>query len=250
MDDLEKVKQALEQRTEKSASFQDLEKKLEDSIQKSPEIGNDLKSDSVEIIYKEIDDKSKKIRGRRSIEDSVIPVSVDAGKYYSYGLEVGFIKRFDDVVLPEYKRDGDACMDVRAYRIIELRNDQGIVMPLPENFESVTLYNGYTVMIGLGFGLDIPNGHAINILPRSGFSYDEGIIILNSPGKADTTFNGEYAVMMGKINKKPTVISKNNRIAQMEIVPQIKMSLVERDKYKNDPDNTRLESGFGSSGIV
>lgn len=52
-----------------------------------------------------------------------------------------------------------------------------------------------------------------------------------------------------KVNKKPTVIHKNDRIAQMEIVPQYKMLLEEVEDMEIEDDNDRGEKGLGSSGV-
>ena len=46
-------------------------------------------------------------------------------------------------------------------------------------------------------------------------------------------------VNITKINKKPTVIHKNDRIAQMEIVPQYKMVLEEVTDIEVEDGNER-----------
>ena len=49
--------------------------------------------------------------------------------------------------------------------------------------------------------------------------------------------------------EKPTVIHKNDRIAQMEIVPQYKMVLEEVTDIEVEDGNERGEKGLGSSGV-
>lgn len=164
--------------------------------------------------------------------------------YYKEEVEVSIDKMFEDVVLPEYKHDGDACADIRAYRIISLKNDMGKDMPIPENFESVTLHQGWRVRVGAGFKVNIPKGYAINISGRSGDTFDRGYVITNAPGKADGPYKGEFMVNIMKVSREPMVISKNDRIAQMEIVPQIRMLGV-----KMNGDSIRGEKGLGSSGV-
>lgn len=168
---------------------------------------------------------------------------------YLNKIEIGIKRMSDDVVIPEYKHDGDACCDIRAFRIVKLVNDMGVEIPVPEDFESITLYQGYSVRIGTGFKLDVPRGWCVNVEGRSGFSFDEGVIVTNAPGKCEFTYKGEYMVNLIKVSKKPTIIHKNDRIAQMEIVPQYKMEFSEVDEIMIEEGNERGENGLGSSGV-
>lgn len=168
---------------------------------------------------------------------------------YACGVKVGIKSLYPDVVFPTYKHEGDACADIRAYRVVKLVNDMGVEIPVPENFESVTLYQGYSIRIGTGFKLDVPGGWCVNIEGRSGFSFDEGIVVSNAPGKAEFIYKGEYMVNLTKVSKKPTIIHKNDRIAQMEIVPQYKMMFEEVDEVSVEDWNERGENGLGSSGV-
>lgn len=163
--------------------------------------------------------------------------------WYKEEATVEIMPIFDDVILPEYKHDGDACADVRAYRIIEFYNDMGVKLPIPKDFKSITLHQGYKVRIGTGFKVKVQKGYAINIEGRSGSTFDKGIIVSNAPGKADGPYEGEYMVNIIKVTKNPVVIEKNERIAQIEIVPQIRMIGV-----KINEDNKRGDKGLGSSG--
>lgn len=210
--------------------------------------------------------KPKKMRIKTAKREEETPISsgddiVDAAKElgnskivlsqsgYACGVKVGIKTLYPDVVFPVYKHEGDACADIRAYRIVKLMNDMGVEIPVPENFESVTLYQGYSVRIGTGFKLDVPEGWCVNIEGRSGFSFDEGIVVSNAPGKAEFIYKGEYMVNLTKVSKKPTIIHKNDRIAQMEIVPQYKIIFEEVDEVSVEDWNDRGENGLGSSGI-
>lgn len=168
---------------------------------------------------------------------------------YLNKLQVGIERVYDDVIIPEYKHKGDACCDVRAFRIVKLVNDMGVEIPVADDFESITLYQGYSVRIGTGFKLDVPRGWCVNVEGRSGFSFDEGVIVTNAPGKCEFTYKGEYMVNLIKVSKKPTIIHKNDRIAQMEIVPQYKMEFNNVEKVESWDGNERGENGLGSSGV-
>lgn len=168
---------------------------------------------------------------------------------YQSVVKVGIKKLFPDVQIPVYKHEGDACCDIRAYRIVKMVNDMGVEYKIPDDFESITLFQGYSVRIGTGFKLNVPEGWSVNIEGRSGFSFDEGIVVTNAPGKAEYIYKGEYMVNLTKVSRKPTIIRKNDRIAQMEIVPQYKMDFEEVDELTIEEGNTRGENGLGSSGV-
>lgn len=201
-------------------------------------------------IEKLLSDNSDKING--SVSDKSVKKSVNNDcilNGYHKECQVGIKKLYPDVEIPEYKHEGDACCDIRAYRVVKMINDMGIEIEVPSDFESITLYQGYSVRIGTGFKLNIPEGWCVNVEGRSGFSFDEGVVVTNAPGKCEFNYKGEYMVNLTKINKKPTVIHKNDRIAQMEIVPQYKMVLEEVTDIEVEDGNERGEKGLGSSGV-
>lgn len=167
---------------------------------------------------------------------------------YKERVKVGIFKMYPDVIIPEYKHEGDACVDIRAHNIVKLIRDNADT-EISGDFSEITIYSGDRIRIGTGFKLDVPDGWCINIEGRSGFSFDEGIIVTNAPGKAECIYKGEYMVNLMKVYGEPTVIRKNDRIAQMEIVPQFKMMLRETDIINIEEGNERGEKGLGSSGI-
>ena len=206
-----------------------------------------LLSDNSDKINGSVSDKNKLKSENKSVKKSVNNDCILNG--YHKECQVGIKKLYPDVVAPEYKHDGDACCDIRAYRVVKMVNDMGVEIDVPSDFESITLYQGYSVRIGTGFKLNIPEGWCVNVEGRSGFSFDEGVVVTNAPGKCEFTYEGEYMVNLTKVNKKPTVIHKNDRIAQMEIVPQYKMILEEVIDIEVEDGNERGEKGLGSSGV-
>mgnify|MGYP002532157838 FL=1 len=206
-----------------------------------------LLSDNSDKINGSVPDKNKLKSENKSVKKSVNNDCILNG--YHKECQVGIKKLYPDVEIPEYKHEGDACCDIRAYRVVKMINDMGIEIEVPSDFESITLYQGYSVRIGTGFKLNISSGWCVNVEGRSGFSFDEGIVVSNAPGKCEYTYKGEYMINLIKVNKKPTVIHKNDRIAQMEIVPQYKMLLEEVEDIEIEDDNDRGEKGLGSSGV-
>lgn len=181
------------------------------------------------------------------IKDVVNYTLIDG--YYHQQLDVGILKLYPDVILPEYKHLGDACMDLRAHNIIWIKNEMGVKLKVPENFESITIYQGYTVKFGTGLKIDLPKGWAADIKIRSGVSSEEAIILMNGEGKVDNPYTGEWCFCIGKINKCPFTINKNDRLMQFELRPQIKCNLIEVSEIKVDKNNERGDGGFGHSGL-
>lgn len=181
------------------------------------------------------------------IKDVVNYTLIDG--YYHQQLDVGILKLYPDVILPEYKHLGDACMDLRAHNIIWIKNEMGVKLKVPENFESITIYQGYTVKFGTGLKIDLPKGWAADIKIRSGVSSEEAIILMNGEGKVDNPYTGEWCFCIGKINKCPFTINKNDRLMQFELRPQIKCNLIEINEIKVDKNNERGDGGFGHSGL-
>ena len=181
-------------------------------------------------------------------EEDVVNYTLIDG-YYHQQLDIGVLKLYPDVILPEYKHLGDACMDLRANNIIWIKNEMGVKLKVPENFEFITIYQGYTVKFGTGLKIDLPKGWAADIKIRSGVSSEEAIILMNGEGKVDNPYTGEWCFCIGKINKCPFTINKNDRLMQFELRPQIKCNLIEINEIKVDKNNERGDGGFGHSGL-
>ena len=81
----------------------------------------------------------------------------------------------------------------------------------------------------------------VQIRPRSGLAYKQGVTVLNSPGTIDADYiDKEIKVLLVNLSTEPFTIKKGERIAQMVICEVIReKSLI---KY-----NSR-DGGFGSTG--
>ena len=71
------------------------------------------------------------------------------------------------------------------------------------------------------------------------------ISVLNTPGTIDSDYRGELKVILFNHGNNNFLINNKDRIAQMILIPVIKMSLEETD---NLPETIRGEGGFGSTG--
>jgi dUTP pyrophosphatase len=99
--------------------------------------------------------------------------------------------------------------------------------------------------IPTGISLEIPNSIEAQVRPRSGLALNYGIGILNSPGTIDSDYRGEVVVILFNLNKKPFVIKKNDRIAQIVFS---KLAKVELRKAKKLSPTKRGKGGFGHTG--
>lgn len=193
---------------------------------------------------------AKKKRASRKVatpEDSNKIDVIDNVTYYREEVPVKVMRMFPDVELPIYKHEGDACADVRAYRLIEVRNEMNIEVRNEDLEKGIFLHRGWSVKIGTGLRFQIPRGWAINMEGRSGFSIKEATVIPNAPAKIDSNYTGELIIGLVNLNAKPTRIEKGDRIAQIEIVPQYKMVFEEVSEIEENKD--RGSSGIGDSGM-
>ena len=133
-----------------------------------------------------------------------------------------------EVITPKYKTDGSSGVDLSAFL------DKEIVIK-PNSSE----------LIPTGLQVAIPEELEIQIRPRSGLAAKESIGVLNSPGTIDSDYRGELKIILFNHSNKDFIISNGDRIAQMVLVPILKMEFEEVDSL---PDTVRGQGGFGSTG--
>ena len=133
-----------------------------------------------------------------------------------------------EVITPKYKTDGSSGVDLSAF--LEKK-----VVIKPNSSE----------LIPTGLQVAIPEELEIQIRPRSGLAAKESIGVLNSPGTIDSDYRGELKIILFNHGNKDFVINNGDRIAQMVLVPILKMEFEEVDSL---PDTVRGQGGFGSTG--
>jgi dUTP pyrophosphatase len=133
----------------------------------------------------------------------------------------------DDAVLPSRAHEGDAGLDLYAC-------------------EAAHIGPGERWSVGTGVAVEIPDGHAGLVLPRSGLAKRHGIGLVNSPGLIDSGYRGEIRVLL--LNTDPAEVFRvapGDRIAQLVITP---IALTEPIESEALADSARGDGGFGSSG--
>ena len=132
------------------------------------------------------------------------------------------------VKLPSYKTSGASGMDLMAF--IE---------------EPIELKPGTSCLVPTGLSLAFSKEYEIQIRPRSGLAAKNNISILNTPGTIDSDYRGELKIILFNHGSQNFMIKNNDRVAQMVLVPIIKMELEETNEL---PKTIRGEGGFGSTG--
>jgi dUTP pyrophosphatase len=96
-----------------------------------------------------------------------------------------------------------------------------------------------------GIALEIPEWYEVQVRPRSGLAFNNGITVLNSPGTIDSGYRGEVGVILINHGHASFQISVGMRIAQLVVnkLPSVELEIVEHLS-----NSERGESGFGSTG--
>lgn len=133
--------------------------------------------------------------------------------------------------LPSYETEGSAGMDIRA--------------ALPE-IKSMIISPNQRALVPTGLVFEIPKGFEVQIRPRSGLAFKNGITCLNTPGTIDSDYRGEIKVLLINLGAEEFEITRGMRIAQMIVAPVTQAFLNEVGKLG---DTERGAGGFGSTGV-
>ena len=141
---------------------------------------------------------------------------------------IGFKKLHELAQLPVYTTAGAAGADVRAV-------------------EDAVLMNGERLLVRTGLGCDIPAGWELQVRPRSGLAFKNGITVLNAPGTIDSDYTGELCVLLMNHSDRMFMINAGDRIAQIVVAPVTQGDFT----WSAEASRTtgRDAAGFGSSGV-
>ncbi len=130
--------------------------------------------------------------------------------------------------LPNYKTKGSSGMDLMACLD-----------------KSIIIFPGKSVLVPTGLSIAIPNDTEVQIRPRSGLAAKSNISVLNTPGTIDSDYRGEIKIILFNHGDSEFVVNNNDRVAQMILVPILK---IEFEEVKELPNTIRGSGGFGSTG--
>jgi dUTP pyrophosphatase len=134
--------------------------------------------------------------------------------------------------------DGRALLPTRAYP-----GDAGLDLYALDDH---VLEPGERAAIGTGISVEISDGQAGLVLPRSGLAARHGIALVNAPGLIDSGYRGEIRVLLLNTDRRePFTVSAGARIAQLVLVRVETPDVTEVDDLAL---SERGAGGFGSSG--
>lgn len=144
-------------------------------------------------------------------------------------LRIKKLEHAADLPLPDYETEGSSGMDIRA-----ALNDSMVLEP------------GKRALIPTGLKIAVPKGYEIQVRPRSGLAWRNGITMLNTPGTIDSDYRGEVKVLAVNLGEKPFKIEHGDRIAQIVVCPVMHVGVIDSD---NLSESSRGDGGFGSTGL-
>lgn len=129
--------------------------------------------------------------------------------------------------LPEYATSGSAGFDFKAN------------IEAPETLKPLE-----RKLIPTGLYMAIPEGHELQVRPRSGLAIKHGITVLNAPGTVDCDYRQEICVILVNLSSEEFTINPGDRIAQGVFAKFESAEWEETDTL----DETSRTGGFGSTG--
>ena len=131
-----------------------------------------------------------------------------------------------DLPLPQYASEDAAGLDITSA-------------------EEMVLEPGQRHAVATGFAIEIPQGHEVQVRPRSGLALKHGITCLNSPGTIDSDYRGEVKVILANLGQEIFSVRRGERIAQLVPAPVLRAAF---EEVAGLSDSQRGAGGFGSTG--
>lgn len=102
----------------------------------------------------------------------------------------------EDIKIPAYMHDGDACFDFYA----------------PEKY--VIPPTGLSFKIRTGLAFEIPEGYHLKLFMRSSYGAKRSLRLSNCVGIVDSSYRGEVIGIFDNIGDQPEIIEKGDRFLQ------------------------------------
>ena len=143
-------------------------------------------------------------------------------------MKINFKKISTEAICPTYGTDFSAGADL--YALLD---------------SDVVLKSGETYLVHTGIAMEIPEGYVGLVFARSGLATKKGLAPANKVGVIDADYRGEIMVPLHNHSEEDRVITNGERIAQLAIIPFLKVEYTEVDELT---DTARGFGGFGSTG--
>ena len=144
-------------------------------------------------------------------------------------ISIKILPHFAGLELPAYQTEGSSGFDLLA------------ACEYP-----IALAPGERTLVPTGMTVSLPVGTELQIRPRSGLAWKNGVTLLNSPGTIDSDYRGEIKVVIINLGKEIFTVTRGMRIAQAVFAEVIKARLTVAD---NLDVTCRDVGGFGHTGL-
>jgi dUTP pyrophosphatase len=135
-----------------------------------------------------------------------------------------------DAVFPKYAYPSDSGFDLHST-------------------EDLTIGPFGRILVPTGIKISFPEGHEIQVRPKSGLAIKQGLTVLNTPGTVDQGYTGEIQVIVFNTNNYTVMIPKGMKVGQAVLSPVINGKYVRFEKVDTLNEKDRGNNGFGSTGI-
>lgn len=132
----------------------------------------------------------------------------------------------DNAILPEYKTDGAAAMDLCAL--------QHCIIPPDE-----------TVLVKTGLKVEIPEGYVGLVFMRSGLAFKHQLTLMNGVGVIDSDYRGDIGLLVHNHSDCHFEVGRGDRMGQIMLMPFTRVNWTEATFLEA---SERQEGGFGSTG--
>lgn len=140
-------------------------------------------------------------------------------------MKIKFKKLNKNAVMPCYKHDGDAGMDICSC--------ENAVVPAHTR-----------KLIHSGIAAEIPLGYELQLRPRSGLAVKNGIV--TAFGTIDNGYKGDIGIILYNHDDYDFYVRPGDRLAQLVVAPIIRVEIEETDTIGESDRGVR---GFGSTGL-
>ena len=103
------------------------------------------------------------------------------------------------------------------------------------------------VLVPTGIAIALSVGYEVQIRPRSGLAFKNGVTVLNAPGTIDADYRGEIKVLLVNLSNEAFTITRGMRIAQLILA---KVEQLTWQQTNSLDETTRGTGGFGSTGLA
>lgn len=133
------------------------------------------------------------------------------------------------------------------YAEVPTKGTDGAVGYDVRSAEYYIIFPGERRLISTGWKIAVDDGYEVQVRPRSGLAYKNGITVLNTPGTIDPDYRGTLGVILINLGTERFEVNVGDRIAQIVAAPVIPSTIEVVDSF--DDQTVRGEDGFGSTGV-